>query len=80
MMGYYGYGSGWGYMGGFGLIFMVIFWAVIVICVVAVVRRVSCGGGRHFHGGNSALEILKEGHAKGEIDRKEFEEKKKDLM
>lgn len=78
MMGYYGYGPGWGYMGGFGWIFMVIFWALIVAGVVALIRLGSQSG-RHHRGENSALEILKERYAKGEIDRKEFEEKKKDL-
>jgi putative membrane protein len=78
MMGYYGYGPGWGYMTGWGWIFMIIFWALIIIGIVALIRGASYGG-RHHRAGNSALEILKERYAKGEIDRKEFEEKKKDL-
>lgn len=77
MMGY-GYGPGWGYMGTGGWIFMVLFWILVVFGIVALVR-LGIHGGRHHRGEKSALEILKERYAKGEIDRKEFEEKKKDL-
>jgi len=79
MMGYYGYGTEWGYMGVWGWLFMVIFWAFIIMGIIALVRGISENGGRHHRGGNSALEILKERYAKGEIGKKEFEEKKKDL-
>lgn len=79
MMGYYGYGTGWGYMGVWGWFFMVVFWVLIIIGIVALVRGASGNGERHHRGENSALDILKERYAKGEMTRKEFEEKKKDL-
>ena len=78
MMGnYYGNMFGWGLGGG---IMMIIFWAAIVLFIVWIVREV---GGRNnsdkTRHGKSAIEILEERYAKGEIDKKEFEEKKKDL-
>lgn len=79
MMGYYGYGSDWGYMGIFGWLLMIVFWALIIIGIIALVRGISENGGRYRRGGNSSIEILKERYAKGEIDKKEFEAKKKDL-
>lgn len=80
MMGYYGYGPEWGYMGTEGWLFMVLFWALVVFVIVALVRGLG-GGRRHrWHGEDrSPLDILKERYAKGEIEKKEFEEKKKDL-
>ena len=82
MMGYGGYGPmmGYGYADPLGWVFMLLFWVLLVIAIVVLVRWL--GGGRH-HGwhehNRSALDVLKERYAKGEIDRKEFEEKKKDL-
>lgn len=78
MMGnYYGNMFGWGLGGG---IMMVIFWAAIVLFIVWVVREVvgrdNSDKTRH---GKSAIESLEERYAKGEIEKKEFEEKKKDL-
>jgi len=78
-MGYYGYGPGWGYMGEWGSIFMIIFWLFVIVGIVALIKGNSFNGGMHHRRGSSALEILKERYAKGEIERKEFEEKKKDL-
>jgi len=78
----------WGYgpmMGGWGLaggIFSLIFWVLIILVIVALVRWAmwsSRGGRNSWHGEDSAMQILKERYAKGEIDKKEFEEKMKDL-
>ena len=78
---------GFGAMGGFGSIFMVVFWGLIIWAIVALVRGGSLNGHGCEHDHADAahgkdkppLEILKERYAKGEIDKKEFEEKKKDL-
>ncbi|HUZ93239.1 MAG TPA: SHOCT domain-containing protein [Candidatus Paceibacterota bacterium] len=80
--GYYGYGPmmGYGYGDWFGWIFMILFWALVIAAIVFIVRRFGHGRrhGWHDHG-HLAVDILKERYAKGEIDRKEFEEKKKDI-
>jgi putative membrane protein len=68
-----GYGMGW-----FGGIFMVLFWIAVIIGIVFLIRWLvqSTRSGA----GESALDILKRRYASGEIDRKEFEQKKKDLL
>ena len=72
----------WGYgaMPWFGFIWMVLFWGLIVLAIVALVRWLSRSGAeRPAAGEDSALEILKRRYAKGEIDQAEFEGKKRDL-
>jgi putative membrane protein len=77
----YGYG-GWGVgnmMGGFGGgIMMIAFWVLFIALIMWVVREVS---GRNGNGNSNskALDILKERYVKGEINKEEFESKKKDL-
>jgi len=73
MMGY----DAWGGFG-FGWIFMIIFWILIILGVVALVRYLG-NSGKTTKDDKTPLEILKERYAKGEIDKKEFEEMKKDL-
>lgn len=72
------YGPGYGMWGG-GFVFMLFFWILIIILIVSLFR--SFGNMRR--GGHpmekTPLEILQERYAKGEIDKKEYEEKKKDL-
>ena len=87
----WGYGngymtSGWGF-GLLGGIISLIFWVVIIIAIVWAVRLIVHGGefhhgphGSHMSGEDSAMKILKERYAKGEINKEEFETKKKDLL
>ncbi|MDO8716694.1 MAG: SHOCT domain-containing protein [Dehalococcoidales bacterium] len=85
----YGYGMmgpgmmgnfGWGGFTGMGIV-MVIFWGLVIWGVVALSRGagLSCCTGSSNHS-DSALEVLKKRYAQGEIDKKEFEEKKKDFV
>ena len=87
--GYGGWGmhhgpGGWGFgMPWFGMIFMMLFWIAVIVGIIFLIRwlilstRSKSPGGA---AGDSALEILKTRYAKGEINKEEFEEKKKDLL
>jgi len=68
--------DGWG---GFGLswLFMLLFWALLILGVAALIRNLIRSGDSQQ--GRTPLDILRERYAGGEIDKKEFEEKKKDL-
>ena len=92
----YGHSAGMGMsMGGGGAIVQLIFGALVFIILVSLavilVRfALGSGGGRRMmwmqrmqmmqgeH--ESAIQLLKERYAKGEIDKAEFEQKKKDLL
>ncbi len=83
----YGYGMmGPGMMGGFGgmwfmPILMIVFWGLVIWGIVALVRGVSSPGNTGASNpAESALEILKRRYARGEINKVEYEEKKKDLV
>jgi len=73
-------------MGGFSLMgLMGIFWIVVLGLIIwAVVAAVRGAGERGGFGSasqsESALEILKKRYARGEINKAEYEEKKKDLV
>ncbi|MEK7471039.1 MAG: SHOCT domain-containing protein [Patescibacteria group bacterium] len=75
--GYGGWGAG-SMMGWFGGgIMMLLFWGAVIYFIVWIVRNNKTNG---TESGKKALDILKERYAKGEIEKKEFEEKKKDLI
>ena len=72
-------GYGYGMMGPGWLIIGFIFWILILIGLVLLIKYLWQGTG--IRGGHeSALEVLKKRYAMGEISKEEFEEKKKDLM
>ncbi|HEV8308072.1 MAG TPA: SHOCT domain-containing protein [Methylomirabilota bacterium] len=75
-------GFGWGF-GPFGMLFMLVFWGLIIVGIVLVVRwLIEPGrrGGGAGPEGESALDILKKRYARGEIGQEEFEAKKRDLL
>ena len=73
--------DGWG-MGWFGGIFMIVFWILILVGLVFVIRwliQATGKKGNGSQGGSRAMEILKERYARGEIDKAQFEAIKRDL-
>lgn len=66
--------SHFGNMYGFGFIFMILFWVLVIYGVYLVLKK-----SNHFNEKSSPMEILKERYAKGEILKEEFEEMKKNI-
>jgi len=73
--------GGWGM--GLGWLFMLLFWGLVILGIVSLIKWLSTG---HSNANlppqqqpNTALEILEERYARGEIEREEFEQKKRDL-
>lgn len=65
----------------FGPIMMIVFIAVVVVVVVLLVRWLGSPshGSAHHSQTRAPLDILKERFAKGEIDKEEFEERRRVL-
>lgn len=70
------YGPGMGM--GFGWLFMIVFWGLVISVVFFIVQAISgrAGTGQK---GESALDILEKRYAKGEITKEEFEKIRNDL-
>lgn len=79
--GYVPSGSGLGsigyMMGSYGPIFMFLFWSVVIIGLVFLISYIFKSGSQK--NGSDALDILKQRYASGEINKKEFSAKKKEL-
>lgn len=88
MMGGWGYGYGpngnWMMNGSYwwvGIIMMlvqVLFWAGIIVLAVRFVRNTRLHG--QSYTSDSAMDILRDRYAKGEIDTDEFNRRKKELQ
>ena len=75
--GYGGYGGGWEI---FGAVHMLLWWVLIILGIVVLVRWLfSAGPGAHRSAEDRALAILRERYAHGEIDKAEFDARKRDL-
>lgn len=69
--GDFGWHSGWMGFGGF------LFWGLVIAAIVFAMRGHRCG---HRHSSEkTALDILKERYARGEIGDEEFRQKRKEL-
>jgi putative membrane protein len=75
--GRYGHMLPW--MSWVGPIFMIVFWALVAAAVVFLIRYL-VRQSRASSNDTTAITILKERYAKGEIDKEEFEQKRKDLL
>ena len=74
MMG--GYGMGWG----FAWVFMLFWWVLIIVGIVLLVRwLVGSSHNSHPIHDKTALDILKERYARGEINRETYEQMRRDL-
>jgi len=71
---------GYGMYGGYGGLFMMIFGLLLIIglalLIVWLFRHSSIGHDR----GETPMDVLKKRYALGEIDKEEFEQKKRDIM
>ena len=83
-----GYGRGPGTMGwGYGIgwlwpIMMVVFWIAIIVGIIFLIRWLVVSTRTATRGAgfdDTPLEIIKRRYARGEINKEEFEEKRRDL-
>ena len=69
---------GWGMVFGFGWIAIIIFWVLLILGIVCLVKMIA-GGSKKEGKEETAIDILKIRYAKGEISKEEFEKIKDDL-
>ncbi len=74
--------GGWGFGGGGG-IFMIFIWILVIVGLVFLIKwliQTITGGNPKTESNPTAMDILKQRYAKGEIDKAEFEAMKKDII
>jgi len=62
---------------------MILWWVLIIVAIIALVRwGISSSAARRGQNqqSKSALDILKERYARGEINKQEYEARKRDLL
>ncbi len=66
---------------GFGWILMILFWGLVILGIVALLKWLSTRSTDNNppRPPRTALQILEERYARGEIEQQEFEQKKRDL-
>lgn len=76
---YYNYG--WGIGGLVMMIMMILFWAALIVGIIYLIKYLAqqprMAG--QAPAPDQAMQTLRERYARGEINREEFEERKKDL-
>jgi putative membrane protein len=77
MMGNYGMGHEMGFM---GMSFFILFWLLIIVGIVFLVKWIIAQTKSTDGASETPLDILKKRYARGEINKEEFEEKKRDLI
>lgn len=73
MTGTYGYGMGGGFM-------MLLFWLIILAAVFIGMKWLMTSNHNERKSSSTALDILESRYAQGEINRDEFEQKRRDLV
>ncbi|MDY0027317.1 MAG: SHOCT domain-containing protein [Lentimicrobium sp.] len=75
------HGNNWNWSMGMGIWWWIIGLLIVIVIVWMVVKGMNqANSPNNQPGSKSALDILKERYARGEIDKQEFEERKKGLM
>ncbi len=74
-------GMGWGMASGFfGSLHVVLWWVLLILGIAVLAKWLLAGSARgEAKPGDRALEVLRERYARGEIDKDEFEKRKRDL-
>ena len=73
----YGYHNMMGWGGGIG---MILFWILLIVVMIVLIKFLMSKPNEKAENKETPLEILKRRYASGEIDKAEYEEKRKDLQ